>query len=239
MDHIDFDKIYLKIFVGISELIVIISYALLSLFTGIILFFVRKYIYKALNWIGVSYFNYRLTNIRHINSDLIWCQGVLQADSYGLFRTYNGKSYVCDTFPLTDTGRAKISNLSKIVIRKVNSKPEDFFPEYLEVDVYNTILENTLQSDWKVFSYDKLKSTDSNSSLLVFLEENGIECLMTFRIWDKEKKTYGLIFFTWSKEPNIDLLFTRNVSKKLDSVSIRFQSHIDTSVLEKFMRVQI
>lgn len=240
MTDTNFDKLIVKIFMGLSEIALVLFYGVASFVAGIFLFLVRKYIYRFLNWIGISYFNERHTNIRHINSDLTWCQGSLQADSYGLFRTYNGKSYVVDNiFSQYDTGKKKIDLLQKIYVEKVNSKPEDFYDEYIDVDIYEFILKSTLKNDWKVFSYDQLRATNSNSPILVLLEKNGIDYLMTYRIWDKENKTYGLIFFTWSSEPENEITLTREVSKKLDSVSIRFQSHINTSVLEKFMRATI
>ena len=240
MTDYNFDKIITKFLMGLGEIVLIIVYTICSFFAGIFLFLIRKYIYKILNWVGISYFNERHTNIRCINSDLIWCQGSLQADSYGLFRTYNGKSYVVDNlFNPHDTGKKKIDLLQKIYVEKVNSKPEDFYDEFIDVEIYESILKSTLTNDWKVFSYDQLRATNSNSPILVFLEENGIDYLMTYRIWDKENKTYGLIFFTWAREPENEISLTREVSKKLDSISIRFQSHINTSVLEKFMRATI
>lgn len=240
MTDTNFDKLIVKIIMGLSEIALVIIYALASFAAGVFLFFIRKYIYRLLNWIGISYFNERHLNIRNINSDLIWCQGSLQADSYGLYRTYNGRSYVVDNvFNPHDTGKKKIDLLQKIYVEKVNSKPEDYYGEYIDVEIYESILKSTLKNDWKVFSYDQLRATNSNSPILVFLEENGIDYLMTYRIWDKENKTYGLIFFTWAREPENEISLTREVSKKLDSISIRFQSHINTSVLEKFMRATI
>ena len=48
-------------------------------------------------------------------------------------------------------------------------------------------------------------------------------------------KTFGMILFTWSKKPELENLFDRNVSKKLDSISIRFQNYIVSSIMEKIL----
>jgi hypothetical protein len=54
-----------------------------------------------------------------------------------------------------------------------------------------------------------------------------------------DRKTFGLILFTWSKKPEIDYLFDRDVSKKLDSISIRFQNYIVSSIMEKVLNWRV
>jgi hypothetical protein len=54
-----------------------------------------------------------------------------------------------------------------------------------------------------------------------------------------DRKTFGMILFTWSKKPELENLFDRNVSKKLDSISIRFQNYIVSSVMEKLFNWRI
>ena len=50
---------------------------------------------------------------------------------------------------------------------------------------------------------------------------------------------FGIILFTWSKKPNLENLFDRVVSKKLDSISIRFQNYIVSSIVEKAFNFRI
>lgn len=228
-------KISVKLFLGFSE---IIGMALAVMFTagvGALFYYIRKHLYEWLNIIGINYFADRLKNIREINSDLIWIQGAFKADIYGLFRTYNGKSYIDDNteFPATETDAKRLKKYSKIKVRKMNSKPDEFFPEFLDRDLYQFIIDQTVINDWKFFSYDSLKEHNPNSPILVFLEAEFINNLLTFRIWDKSKKTYGIVLFAWNQEPDINNLFTKQISKKLDSIAIRFQTHIESSLMEK------
>lgn len=237
-----FDKIALKIFFGLSEIIGIIVISGLSALVGIIIFFARKYIYRLLQWCGIGYFQERLKIIKEINSDLLWCQGALRADSYALFRTYNGKSYVEDNIEPShkDTGRRKVvSAPKKITVELINSKPEDFYPQVLDNDIYKSIIDLSITNDWQLISYDYVKEQNEVTPLLVFLEANDIDFLMSFRIWNKLSKTYGIILFTWRSKPEIDLLYTREVDKKLDSIAIRFQNHIESSVMEKLLNVRM
>lgn len=235
MNQEQFDKIFIKLFIGLSELTAIIVTAILTAVSGFLIFFARRYIYSLLNKIGVTYFSERLKAIRDINSDLIWCMGALHANVYGLFRTYNGKAFVQDTPYSTNDSDIKRFNASmkKIIVKKYNAKPEEFFDDYLDKSMYESILKKSVKNDWHIFSYEELKTDNRNNPMLLFMESNCIEYLMTFRIWDMNNKTYGLIFFAWSNKPNIDVLFTRVVSKRLDSVSIRFQNYISSSIFEK------
>lgn len=229
------DKVFVKIFLGFSEIIGATIAILFTAGTGAFFYFVRKHLYEWLKILGVTYFADRLKNIRDINSDLIWIQGAFKADVYGLFRTYNGKSYVEDSmeFSANVTDSKKLKQYEKIKVKKMNAKPEAFFPNYLDRDLYKFIIDQTVISDWKFFSYDSLKLNNPNSPILVFLESEGINNLLTYRIWDKNKKTYGIVLFTWGKDIDINIVFTKQISKKLDSIAIRFQTHIESSLIEK------
>ena len=232
--HKQFDKFIFRVALHFSE---IFSYFLLSVFAvfgSLLIIYARKYGSLLLSKIGITYFIDRLNTIRDINSDLIWIQGALRADVYAIFRTFNGKSYIEDnSYNPHDTGKKKIVNVEKIIARIVNSKPTKYFPDYLDVDVYKQILSLSVSNDWQIISYDYIKKNEPTSKLLVFMELQGIENLFSYRIWDIDKKTYGIILFTWSKSVNIDSLFDRTISKKLDSVSIRFQNYVSSSILEK------
>lgn len=237
MDPIDdrLDRIAVKLFMGFSEIIGMALAVIITAGVGALFYYIRKHLYEWLRIIGVNYFADRLKNIRDINSDLIWIQGAFKADVYGLFRTYNGKSYVEDNadFSRMDTDSKKFIHLKKIKVRKMNSKPDDFFPDFLDNDLYQHIIDQTVINDWKIFSYDSLKANNPNSPILVLLEAQYINNLLTFRIWDKNKKTYGIILFAWNREVEAGEIFTKQISKKLDSIAIRFQSHIESSLMEK------
>lgn len=236
METIDdkLNKFTVKLFLGFSEVISIVVASLFTVTTGLMIYYIRKHLYEWLRIIGINYFADRLKNIREINSDLIWVQGSFRADVYGLFRTYNGKCYVEDSgFPATNTDSKRLNSYRKIKVKKMNSKPDEFFPDELDKDLYKFIIDQTIINDWKLFSYDSVKEDNPNSPLLVFLESEFIEYLFTFRIWDKSKKTYGVILFAWNQKPDIDSMFNKQISKKLDSIAIRFQTHIEGSLSEK------
>lgn len=238
MQTVDIDKILMKVFVGLGEVFTIIIISILSL----LIFLARKYIYNLLKLIGLNYFKERLEIIREINSDLLWCQGALRADTYALFRTHNGTAWVQDVpkYSNKHSDRNKTDTLyRKINIKKINSKPHNFYSDILDTKLYKAILDLTLANDWQLISYDAIKRDYPTSELIVFFEEYGIENLLSYRIWDKNNKTFGLIFFTWGEAPSRENLFTRDVSKKLDSVAIRFQNYIISSISEKFFNLRI
>lgn len=226
------DRITVKLFLGVSEVIGILIASMVTVSTGMLIYYVRKYIYEWLRIIGINYFADRLKNIREINSDLIWIQGAFRADVYALFRTYNGKSYIEDE-GFSSTNSKRLTRYQKIKVRKMNSKPDEFFPNELDRDLYKFIIDQTIINNWKLFSYDSVRANNPNSPLLVFLESEFIDNLLTFRIWDKSKKTYGIVLFAWNQPPDIHNLFTKQISKKLDSIAIRFQTHIESSLTEK------
>lgn len=233
MDNI-LNKIFLKFYLGVSEIMGIIIGVILTAISGLLLILTKKYLFLLLEKLGINYFSNRLKTIKDINRDLLFCQGRFNANIYGLFRTYNGRSYVEEnTFSITDSDAIKFHKPEKIIVRKMNSNPDNFFPEFLDKELYKSIISLSVVNDWKVFSYDSLKEDTVNSPLLVFFESVDIDYLMTFRIWDKNKKTYGLIFFAWKSKPDMDNLFTRDISRKLDSIAIRFQTYIEGSILEK------
>lgn len=236
------NKILVKIMIGITEVSVIIFTSILSIFASVIIYFLRSKIFKILSAIGITYFQERHKNIRDINSDLLWCQGALRADTYSLYRTFNGQAYINEevTFNLSNTdSRQNIFINKKITVRKINSKPDDFFPELLDYEIYKSIIHASLANDWSLISYDGIKNDFPTSPLIIFLEAHGIDNLMSYKIWDMNTKTFGIIFFTWSKKPNLDNLFDRSVSKKLDSISIRFQNYIVSSIAEKLFNFRI
>lgn len=236
------NKILVKIMIGITEVSVIIFTSILSIFASVIIYFLRSKIFKILSAIGITYFQERHKNIRDINSDLLWCQGALRADTYSLYRTFNGQAYINEevTFNLSNTdSKQTIFKNKKITVRKINSKPDDFFPELLDYDIYKSIIHASLANDWSLISYDGIKSDYPTSPLIIFLEANGIDNLMSYKIWDMNTKTFGIILFTWSKKPTLENLFDRTVSKKLDSISIRFQNYIVSSIAEKLFNFRI
>ena len=96
-----------------------------------------------------------------------------------------------------------------------------------------------MSNDWSLISYDGIKNDYPTSPLIIFLEANGIDHLLSYKIWDMNTKTFGIILFTWRKSPNLDNLFERNVSKKLDSISIRFQNYVVSSIVEKVFNFRI
>lgn len=236
------NKILVKIMIGITEVSVIIFTSILSIFASVIIYFLRSKIFKILSAIGITYFQERHKNIRDINSDLLWCQGALRADTYSLYRTFNGQAYINEevTFNLSNTdSRQNIFINKKITVRKINSKPDDFFPELLDYEIYKSIIHASLANDWSLISYDGIKNDFPTSPLIIFLEAHGIDNLMSYKIWDMNTKTFGIILFTWYKKPNLDNLFDRSVSKKLDSISIRFQNYIVSSIAEKLFNFRI
>lgn len=232
MSDREFDKIFIRIYVLFGELLWFVLSIIITALIGGFFYVLRKYLYSIFRILGVTYFSDRHKLIREINSDLLWCMGALRADVYGLFRTYNGKSYVEENnFSTLDTDSKKVYTYNKIITKRVNDKPNGFFPEYLDVSLYSSIICKIINNDWYIFKYEEIKSDSPQSQLLVFMESNGIDTLMAYRIWDIDKKTYGLIFFCWgiNKEP----IFDRHVSKKLDSISIRFQNYVSSSIMEK------
>lgn len=237
----DIDRILQKIIVGLAEVSVIIFTSVLSVFASVALFFLRKKIYAILSWLGLNYFEERNKMIRDINSDLIYCQGALRASTYALFRTYNGNSYLTeDNTDHNTTGSKRIIDVNRNVkIRRVNSKPDDFFPKFLDYKIYKSIINHTIANDWQLISYDSIKTENPKTELLIFLEANGIDHLLSYKIWDMDAKTFGIIIFTWTKKPDLDNVFDRIVSKKLDSVSIRFQNYIVSSLSEKILNWRV
>jgi len=233
----ELDNILTKIIIGLAEASLVTVVQVLSLIVGVIMYFFRKHVYRLLGILGINYFRERNKMIRDINSDLIWCQGALRADSYCLFRTFNGRAYVVEESTRTNP---RIATLPiKITVKKVNSKPEEFFPQVLDYDIYNAIINLSVSNDWQLISYDSIKADNPNNSLIVFLEDQGIDYLLSYRVWDMDTKTFGIIIFTWGSNPNLDDLFDRKVSKKLDSISIRFQNYIVSSLGEKFFNLRI
>ncbi len=109
----------------------------------------------------------------------------------------------------------------------------------MDYKTYKSIIDHTIANDWQLIYYDAIKSENPKSELLIFLEANGIDYLLSYKIWDMDRKTFGMIFFTWSKKPELENLFDRNVSKKLDSISIRFQNYIVSSIMEKIFNFRI
>ncbi|HRG49191.1 MAG TPA: hypothetical protein PLG41_23510 [Leptospiraceae bacterium] len=235
-------KILVKIIIGLAEVSVIIFTSVLSIFASVLVYFLRSRIFKILAALGITYFQERHKNIREINSDLLWCQGALRADSYSLYRTFNGQAYINEevTFNLSDTdSKPNVFKNKKITVRKINSKPSDFFPEFLDYEIYKSIIHASMANDWSLISYDAVKRDYPTSPLIIFLEANGIDNLMSYKIWDMNTKTFGIILFTWSKKPSLENLFDRTVSKKLDSISIRFQNYIVSSIVEKAFNFRI
>lgn len=238
----EIDRILTKILLGLAEFALILLTSALSIFASVLVFFLRKRVYYVLSLLGLNYFEERNKMIRDINSDLVFCQGALRADTYALFRTFNGKAYLIednDTMPHITGKRNAIKENAKIKVRKINSKPEDFFPKELEYEVYKSIINYTIANDWQLISYDSIRNENPKTELLIFLEANGIDHLLSFKIWDMDKKTFGMILFTWSRKPDLENLFDRNVSKKLDSISIRFQNYIVSSLVEKVLNWRI
>lgn len=239
---VEIDRILTKILLGLTEFALILLTSALSIFASVLVFFLRKRVYTVLAFLGLNYFEERNKMIRDINSDLVYCQGALKADTYALFRTYNGKAYLIednDNMPHITGRKDAIKENAKIKVRKINSKPEDFFPKELECELYKSIINHTIANDWQLISYDKIKEENPKTELLIFLEANGIDYLLSFKIWDMDIKTFGMILFTWSKKPELENLFDRNVSKKLDSISIRFQNYIVSSIMEKIFNWRI
>lgn len=236
----DIDKVLQKILLALTEVSVIILTSALSIIASVVGFFLRRKIYPILSWLGLNYFEERNKMIRDINSDLIWCQGALKANSYGLFRSHNGQAYVLanDDLPHITSPKRLKSDL-KIKVHKINSKPEEFFPKELDYKLFKAIINTTVANDWKLITYESISNEYPKSEILLFLEANGIDSLLSYKIWDMDKKTFGIIFFSWSSSPNIDLLFDRVVSKKLDSISIRFQNYIVSSIVEKIFNWRV
>lgn len=235
----EFDKIISKLLLGLLEASIVTIISIMSLTASVIMYFLRRYIYSLLGILGINYFKERNKAIRDINSDLIWCMGALRADSYCMFRTYNGRAYITEEIsPHKSNPNLPVVSDKKITVKKVNSKPEEFFPNILEQEIYNSIIQLSVSNDWKLISYDFIKATNPNNPLIIFLEEQGIDHLLSYRIWDMNTKTFGIIFFTWGFAPNLDDLFDRKVSKKLDSISIRFQNYIVSSILEKVLNLR-
>ena len=97
------NKLFLKLYLGISEIMGIIIGVILTALSGLLLLLTKKYVYIFLDKIGISYFANRQRTIQDINRDLIFCQGRFNANVFGLFRTYNGRSYVEDNnFSITE-----------------------------------------------------------------------------------------------------------------------------------------
>lgn len=235
----EFDKIISKLILGLLEASIVTIISIMSLAASVIMYFLRRYIYSFLGILGINYFKERNKIIRDINSDLLWCQGALRADSYCLFRTYNGRAYITEeiTPHKTNPNMPTIPE-GKITVKKVNSKPEEFFPNFLDQEIYNSVIALSVSNDWQLISYDAIKADNPSNPLIVFLEEQGIDHLLSYRIWDMNTKTFGIVLFTWGFRPNLEDLFDRKVSKKLDSISIRFQNYIVSSIIEKVLNLR-
>lgn len=230
-----------KILVGVTEITLIVFTSALYIFASVLVFFLRQRIYHLLSILGLTYFEERNKMIRDINSDLVYCQGVLRAKTYGLFRTYNGRAYLVDEdIKPSETNAKKLINIDrKVKVRRINSKPDDFFPKELDFKIFKSIINHTIANDWQLISYDSIKNENPNTELLIFLEANGIDHLLSYKIWDMDTKTFGMILFTWSKKPDLENLFDPLVSKKLDSISIRFQNYIVSSLIEKVLNWRV
>ena len=137
------------------------------------------------------------------------------------------------------TSPKRLKSDLKIKVHKINSKPEEFFPKELDYKLFKAIINTTVANDWKLITYESISNEYPKSEILLFLEANGIDSLLSYKIWDMDKKTFGIIFFSWSTPPNIDLLFDRVVSKRLDSISIRFQNYIVSSIVEKIFNWRV
>jgi len=237
----EIDNIIKKILVGVTEITLIVFTSALSIFASVLVFFLRQKIYHLLSKLGLTYFEERNKMIRDINSDLVYCQGVLRAKTYGLFRTYNGRAYLVDEdIKPSETNAKKLINIDrKVKVRRINSKPDDFFPKELDFKIFKSIINHTIANDWQLISYDSIKNENPNTELLIFLEANGIDHLLSYKIWDMDTKTFGMILFTWSKKPDLENLFDPLVSKKLDSISIRFQNYIVSSLIEKVLNWRV
>ena len=237
----EIDNIIKKILVGVTEITLIVLTSALSIFASVLVFFLRQKIYHLLSKLGLTYFEERNKMIRDINSDLVYCQGVLRAKTYGLFRTYNGRAYLVDEdIKPSETNAKKLINIDrKVNVRRINSKPDDFFPKELDFKIFKSIINHTIANDWQLISYDSIKNENPNTELLIFLEANGIDHLLSYKIWDMDTKTFGMILFTWSKKPDLENLFDPLVSKKLDSISIRFQNYIVSSLIEKVLNWRV
>lgn len=237
----EIDNIIKKILVGVTEITLIVFTSALSIFASVLIFFLRQKIYNLLSKLGLTYFEERNKMIRDINSDLVYCQGALRAKTYGLFRTYNGRAYLVDEdIKPSETNAKKLINIDrKVKVRKINSKPDDFFPKELDFKIFKSIINHTIANDWQLISYDSIKNENPKTELLIFLEANGIDHLLSYKIWDMDTKTFGMILFTWSKKPDLENLFDPLVSKKLDSISIRFQNYIVSSLIEKVLNWRV
>lgn len=235
------DSILKKIIIGITEVSIIVLTSALYIFASVLVFFLRQRVYVLLSYLGLNYFEERNKMIRDIKSDLVYCQGALRAKTYGLFRTYNGRAYLIDEdIKPSETNAKRLININrKIKVRRINSKPDDFFPKELDFKIFKSIINHTIANDWQLISYDSIKNENPETELLVFLEANGIDYLLSYKIWDMDTKTFGIIIFTWSKKPDLDNLFDPLVSKKLDSISIRFQNYIVSSLVEKVLNWRI
>lgn len=237
----EIDNIIKKILVGVTEITLIVFTSALYIFASVLVFFLRQKIYHLLSILGLTYFKERNKMIRDINADLIYCQGALRAKTYGLFRTYNGRAYLVDEdIKPSETNAKKLININrKIKVRRINSKPDDFFPKELDFKIFKSIINHTIANDWQLISYDSIKNENPKTELLIFLEANGIDHLLSYKIWDMDTKTFGMILFTWSKKPDLENLFDPLVSKKLDSISIRFQNYIVSSLIEKVLNWRV
>ena len=148
-------KILVKIMIGLAEVSVIIFTSILSIIASVVVYFLRSRISNLLAVLGITYFQERNKSIRDINSDLLWCQGALRADSYSLYRTFNGQAYINEevAFSATNTNsKPNVFKNKKITVRKINSKPDEFFPELLEYEIYKSIIHASLANDWSLIA---------------------------------------------------------------------------------------
>lgn len=204
----------------------ILGYSL-SIVVGIIVIVLRNEINVFFDYIGLGFLREANKRIADINSDCLELQGRIRADAYSLVRVYNGKyfSYEDD---------------NKIHVKRLNGKPRSFMPTHLNRNHFNSFFLFSTEYDWKFLTYDDIKKIDSNSPLLIILEEHEISAVYIHKLSDRDKekeKIYGFAVFAW-KQRMTDTEFLSNFNmherRMLDSIHLRFISYIESSIFEKF-----
>ena len=54
----------------------------------------------------------------------------------------------------------------------------------LDVRIYKSIIDHTIANDCQLISYEAIKNDNPKTDLLIFLEANGIDYLLSYKIWD-------------------------------------------------------
>lgn len=227
-----FNRLFYKLYLYFGELLTIVILSLMAVFY----FFFKQYIFLFFDKLGVGYFRERKERISQTLSDVIEAKGMVKADAVVLYRLSNGKWFTHIVQTEIDKHEYIYEDLK---ITRVYHKPFDVFPEKLDPSDYNAIIKYALTNDYETFSWLDIRGENRLSPVLSFLQEKNLTYFLVYRITDYSARDYGFLLFSWKSEPDKELFVSRRLIKILDSINIRFQNYIESSLIEKFFNIRV